>query len=278
MRIADSHNDFLTYYKTRQQKINYLYRLSYTNLKILNCVFWTTETKNPLKSLILNKKILDKNKTKIKLLYSIEDIGFCNLKNIEKFIENKIDFCGLVWNYNNTLGGGALDNGTITPLGKKIIRKLEENNILIDTAHMNRKTFNSFYKITTKPIYNSHSNIYDLCKHNRNLKDYQIKKIINSNGFLGLSFVKDFIKDGETNFTSLDVAKQISYFIKKYGNNNVGLGSDFFGTTKLPNNLKCYLDIKNLENDLISLGISPDIINKIFYNNYYDFLLRVGKI
>ena len=84
MRIADNHNDFLTYYKTRQQKINYLYRLSYTDLKILNCVFWTTETKNPLKSLILNKKILDKNKTKIKLLYSIEDIGFCNLKNIEK--------------------------------------------------------------------------------------------------------------------------------------------------------------------------------------------------
>ena len=278
MKIADSHNDFLTYYKTKQQKLNYLYRLTYTDLKILNCVFWTTETPNIVQTLIKNKKILDKNNSKIKLLFTLEDIGFCNLTNINLIIGNKVDFCGLVWNYDNNLGGGALGSGNLTNLGKTIIQKLEAHNIIIDTAHMNEKTFNDFIKITTKPIYNSHSNIYKLCRHKRNLKDYQIKKIIKSNGFLGLSFVKDFIKPYDSDYFSMDIAKQIKYIIENYGYNNIGIGSDFFGTEKLPNNLKCYLDIKNLEKDLLSLGIKQNIINKILYENYHDFLVRTEKL
>lgn len=278
MKISDSHNDFLTFYKTKQSKKNYLYRLTYTNLKILNAVFWTSKTKNPIKELYKNASIISEFKQKnIKIIYSIEDVGFCDIKNISDLIKANVSFCGLVWNYNNKFGGGALDDGCLTPLGIKILKELEKNNICVDTAHMNEKTFKDFIKITSKPIYNSHSNIFDLCEHKRNLKGWQISKIIKSNGYLGLSFVNDFItKNGTSNVQ--EIARQIMYFINKWGSDNVGLGTDFFGTSNLPQNLKSYADIKNLEKELFSLGISENITNKILYQNYYDFLKRLNKL
>ena len=278
MRIADSHNDFLTYYKTIQQKRNYLYRLSYGDLKILNAVFWSTESKNPLSEVRKNCSVLfTNNKNKIKIIYTIEDIGFCNIEDVENFYINKVDFCGLVWNYKNKFGSGVLGNTGLTSIGKQIIKKLEAKNIIIDTAHMNEKTFIDFLAITEKPIYNSHSNFYSLYKNDRNLKNWQISEIIRTNGFIGLSFVRDFIT-GKEEFSSYDIAKQIKFFIDKWGENNIGLGSDFFGTQKLPKDLKKYTQIKNLEKNLLSLGVDKKSIDKIFYLNYYNFLKRVNKI
>ena len=276
MRVSDSHNDFLTHYKSKQSKINYLYRLSYTDVKIMNAVYWSSERKNPIKDLKENKKILNCAKH-INIVYTIEDIGFADISDIKDFVELDIDFCGLVWNFDNKYGGGAQGIETLTTLGEKLVRELEKNNIHIDTAHMNKKTFRRFLNVTKFPIYNSHSNIYSLHNHKRNLKDWQIREIINSNGFIGLSFVKDFITLDEC-FSSKDIAKQIKYFIERWGIDNIGIGSDFFGTENLPQDLKCYADIKNLEQELACLGISQNIINKVLYENYYNFLKRINKI
>lgn len=278
MKIADCHNDFLTYFKTNQAKKNYLYRVGFTDLKILNAVFWTTNTQNILKNVEKYNKILfKKQNNNIKFLYTLEDVGFLKLEDIKTLKNLKVDFCGLVWNFDNRLGGGSFGLSGLTSLGKQIVFELEKNEIYIDTAHMNEKTFKDFVNISTNPIYNSHSNIYCLHKHARNLKDWQIEKIIKSNGFLGLSFVKDFITGKET-FSSIDIAKQIVFFVNKWGSDNLGIGTDFFGTEKLPNDCNCYMKMKNLEKALVSLGLSLNDINKIFYENYYNFLKRINKI
>ena len=53
---------------------------------------------------------------------------------------------------NNRMELTAVIKG-LSKLGKSVVKILEENNILIDTAHLSRKAFKDFSKITTKPIF-----------------------------------------------------------------------------------------------------------------------------
>ena len=87
---------------------------------------------------------------------------------------------------------------TIDVVLEKDLKLLEENNILVDTAHLSRKAFYDFAKITTKPIYNSHANLNTLFAHPRNLTNKQIEKIVQSNGFLGLTIYEHFISKQKT--------------------------------------------------------------------------------
>lgn len=284
MKICDCHNDFLTEIKFKKDKENYIKNEIIKNKKIkhISSVIWTTKLTNVNDFINENFDLINLLKRNKKFLISFEDLNFV-IKN------NKIDFdrlnvlfnlktfsCGLVWNNDNTLGGGAFGKKGLTELGKQLIEILENSNIIIDTAHMNRKTFYDFIKITRKPIYNSHSNIYSLKKHKRNLTDKQIKTIIDSNGFIGLSFVKEFISNKIVDCNK--VALQIKFFIDKFGYKNVGIGSDFFGATNLPLDLKNYNEFKFLKKALKELKISNKIIKKIFYKNFIEFKNRVVLI
>lgn len=238
---------------------------------------WTSELKHPMNA--LQKFHIEVCQTK-NLLLAIEDLGFLTernwKKNIKKIIEFKPFSCGLVWNNDNTLGGGAFGKSGLTKLGEKVALTLENAGILVDTAHMNEQTFWDFCKITTRPIFNSHSNFYEQNPHARNLKNEQIERIIKSGGMFCLSFVKYFVSD-EGDVKCADVARQIAWCVKKFGDKNVGIGSDFFGTTELPDDLKTYVDFAKLKKNLLKFGLSRKQIYNIFYRNLASFVRKNFK-
>ncbi len=275
MKISDLHNDFLTEISSEKNQKKYFdYLKRNKRIKHVACVVWTSKLKNPLDYLsMIHNKYFNK-RYKDKFLLCIEDLGFINENNyqivIKKIIELKPFYCGLVWNHDNNLGGGALGKKGLSKLGIEVVKKLELNNILIDTAHMNEKTFWQFSKITSKPIINSHSNIKYFNLHRRNLSDKQIKRVKLSQGFIGYSFVQSFISKNKVD--SKIVARQIHYLVKKYGDEIIGLGTDFFGTNDLPFDLKTYDNINNLKKNLKDLGLSNTSINKILYKNFDNFI------
>ena len=280
MKIFDVHNDFLTSIKNNKKRKQYLELINNNkNIDKICCVIWTSKIKKPLKYI---KKIYDlffkKNKNK-KIFLCIEDLGFINKKNLEESLlllkGVKPFYCGLVWNYDNNLGGGAYGKKGLTKLGIKVIKFLEENKILIDTAHMNRKTFSNFSKITSMPIINSHSNFNFLKRHKRNLINSQIKSIINSKGQICLSFVPEFI--GEYFIESSIIARQIANFTARFGYKSLSVGTDFYGTNNLPLDLKNYSHFKNLQNELLNLGFNKKTIDCIFYKNMKNFYKKIKR-
>ena len=277
MKIFDAHNDFLTTLNYRQIKayLNH-FGLYHKNTRIIAQV-WTTRLISPIKYIKKYSKIIAFSKN-IKL--GIEDLGFINEKNhgtaIREIIRLNPTSCGIVWNNDNSLGGGALGKKGISPLGEKVVKKLENAGILVDTAHMNKRTFYDFCNITQKPIFNSHCNLYELHKHRRNLDEEQVRKVISSSGLICLSFVRDFISKKKV-ITAKDIAYQISYAIKKYGYKYFAIGSDFFGTENLPNNLENYLHFSNLKKELLDLGISRGVIKHVFYKNLKRFINKNKK-
>lgn len=276
--IADAHTDLLTALKPAQQ-IVFIHNLP-TNVKALNLAVFTTDNNLSITGVEkLKNQVEDlQQHTKTHLLFSVEDIGPIKPNEIETLIKLKPFCVSLTWNYKNQYAGGAFSTSGITKYGKDIIKKLEENNIIIDSAHLNRKSFWQFTKITTKPILCTHANINSLFNHQRNLTDKQIKRIIESNGFIGITLYEKFISN--TKISAKDVATQFDYLIKKFGHKNFGFGTDFFGINKtnLPKDTKTYENLQLIAIELKKLGYNNETINCIFNNNFTNFLKRTNNI
>ena len=278
MKICDAHTDFLTEIKEKYEREKYVRKIRKITSNIC-CAVFTTNSTLSVKDVENFKFELENYNKKFntKLLLSIEDLGFIKTEeDLQKLIDLKPISVTLTWNKANQFAGGAYSKKGLTKLGIKTIKRLEENNILIDTAHLSRKSFNQFCKITNKPIFNSHSNIFALHKHKRNLTDKQIKKIVSNDGFLGLTIYEKFISRNK--ITARDVALQFDYLIKKFGYKNFGLGTDLFGVENnfLPTDFKDYFDVENLIYELKNLNYSSKIINAIIYKNFKKFI-KISK-
>jgi len=277
MKIFDLHNDFLTSFKNDKIKTKYLSSRPLSFVSNIASAVWTTELSNE-KSLSTIKKCFNfvnkynelKSKNTNNLKLAIEDMHFLSKQSLYEIINYKPIYCGLTWNYDNVLAGGALEGGDISNFGIETIKELEYNNILIDTAHLSEKSFMTFSKITEKPLLCSHTAVNFLTNNNRNLKDYQIRMIKESGGLIGIALVGQFLTT-EKKATVSDIARHIDYIVSRYGEDFVSLGTDFCGTNNLPKGIKNYSNLKLLEERFKILGYNQETIDNIFYKNAERF-------
>ncbi|MBR3254771.1 MAG: dipeptidase [Clostridia bacterium] len=203
-----------------------------------------------------------------------------DLENIKKFYNKGIRMMGIVWNDDNDLACGASttnDTG-LTELGKKYIKELENQNIIIDLSHSSKKTFWDTCRITNNPIVASHSCVQKLCNHPRNLDDEQIKQIAKKEGVIGICFCKPFITTKNT-ATVKDIVNHIDYITNLVGIDYISFGSDFDGLEKehILQDIKGVNDYKLIINELILRGYKKEDIEKICYKNFLRVFNKVLK-
>lgn len=133
---------------------------------------------------------------------------------------------GLTWNERNQFACGADGIGGLTQLGEDAVRWCNQHGMIIDYAHLNFQSFSDVARISTKPILFSHGNAKTLCEHQRNLDDFQLNMIKESDGVIGLCAIKPFLTNGPT--ATIDhLVDHIIYVRNKIGIRHVGLGLDF---------------------------------------------------
>jgi membrane dipeptidase len=98
-------------------------------------------------------------------------------------------------NPNPVIGNGLNSEGKkgLTEFGKQVVNRMNELGMMIDVSHLGDQSFWDVIKITTKPIIASHSSVYKLVPHRRNLKDEQIKAIAKNAGVIQVNFNPGFI-------------------------------------------------------------------------------------
>jgi len=264
-KVFDLHNDYLLEIKKQKHKEKYITKSLNQGVKNICSAVWTTNMNKDTSfaKIIEARAFCDRHNLKL----AIEDLHFVSsYEDIDKIIDIKPAYVTLTWNHENKLGGGAFSNTGLTSWGKKVIKQLENNNIQIDTAHMNENSFMDFLSITTRPLLCSHTAFFSLCNHPRNLKDYQIKIIEEYKGIIGLCFVKDFItKEKRCNIN--DLLNHITYFTNKFSIKCLCIGSDFYGTKNLPKGIKNYKSLNKIQSKLTTYGFSNNAIRKIYYKN-----------
>ena len=81
----------------------------------------------------------------------------------------------------------------LTVFGRSVIKKMNELGMMVDLSHVGEQTFWDAINTTTKPVIVSHSCVYTLCPHRRNLKDEQIKAVGKNGGVIHLNFYSGFL-------------------------------------------------------------------------------------
>ena len=120
-------------------------------------------------------------------------------------------------------GGGGL-----TAFGRQVIRRMEQLGMLVDVSHLNDRGFWDVLDVASKPVIASHSCCRVLCGDLRNLTDDQLRRLGESGGVAGITYVPRFI-DTEKPPTLSRLVDHILHALDVAGENAVGLGSDFDG-------------------------------------------------
>ena len=196
---------------------------------------------------------------------------------LEKWNEQGWRSLGLVWNLQNSLGGGnKSDDQDLTVLGAEMINWLQGNKMIVDFAHMNYKTFMSASKIMRQPIIISHGGASSVRKHPRNYTDEQLKAVADTDGVIGMYLVRYFLTE-KIKATLDDIFLHIDYIVKSIGIDHVTIGSDFGGLRSLPfvEDLESVDKIDNLFEKLSQEGYTESMIEKIAYKNSKRVLVSI---
>lgn len=199
------------------------------------------------------------------------------LDNILRLKKMGVRMLTLTWNGTNELGDGiGVKNGKgLTIFGKEAVKELEKNSIIIDVSHASEKMFYDVAEISSKPFVASHSNSQKICANKRNLSDEQFAVIAKRGGLVGLNFCTDFLND-KTSATAYDVLKHTEYFLSLGGEDVLALGTDYDGAV-VPNDLKGIEKLSCLYDVFLRENYKEELIQKIFYNNAYNFFKNFDK-
>ena len=125
-----------------------------------------------------------------------------NLENLYHFINRGLLYFGPTWNhsldwvssnYDEKYNKTNLKTIGLNDFGKEVVNICQENKVLIDVSHIGEKSFWDIENISQKPFIASHSSVYKICPHFRNLHDDQIIAIKNKKGLIGINPYPFFI-------------------------------------------------------------------------------------
>ncbi len=206
----------------------------------------------------------------IKALLSVEGgvPGF-SPRFVEKLYLDGIRTVSLTWNYDNEIAGGSYGDGSLTALGKDILKEINRKRLTVDLSHSNQK---SFFEIIEKAdsVIATHTGVFSIVNHPRNLTDEQLKLIKEKKGIFGLTVYPDFI--GEDPYEGFYNA--VYHCLELGLEENLCIGTDFDGAV-MHKSLFKPSHLIELKSFLTDKGIYESILNKIFFENSYNFYNRV---
>jgi len=100
------------------------------------------------------------------------------------------------WSVDSPLGhsstGDAPEEG-LTPLGREVIRRMNEIGMVIDVSHVSDQTFWDIIRLTRRPVFASHSSVHSLSEHPRNMNDEMIRAVGANGGAVCVNYFTHYI-------------------------------------------------------------------------------------
>jgi membrane dipeptidase len=179
-----------------------------------------------------------KAKHKIAVIMGLQNAEqFREVKDVKAFYEIGLRCAQLTYNTQNLLGSGSTEreDGGVSDFGAQVIGAMNEVGMLVDVSHCGERTTLDAIDISPRPIAITHSNCRALNNHPRTKTDEAIKKCAQKGGVMGITGVRNFVKDREPT-TVEDIVDHIDHVVKLCGIEHVGIGtdSDLMGYDHMP--------------------------------------------
>ncbi len=231
-----------------------------------------------------------------KVVFSIEGCDYINdISELERLYDLGLRNILLVWNCPNKYGSGNRGDYGLTDLGKEFLIKAIDLGISLDLSHMNKKTFYDTIDLIREQqslgkevkVIASHSNCYEICHHERNLDDDQIKALGSVGGLLGIVAYSVFTRDSDNHENLKDAyLEHITRAVSLLGIDHVCVSSDDMEFYKalfdenFGDMIFDYSSIKKEMTNLLKKRFTDLEIDKLLYQNIFnklDFNISIGK-
>ncbi|EMF10049.1 Peptidase_M19-domain-containing protein [Sphaerulina musiva SO2202] len=222
-------------------------------------------------------------------------------------------YATLTWNCHNRYADAAVVSingvsqrstpfwGGVSPAGQTLIKEMNRLGMIVDLSHVSPDTMrdvlggssNSSTNTNSTawtgslapPIF-SHSSVYSICPHPRNVPDSILDLVRLRNSLVMINISPDFIscEENPSSPTGLptyidstntieQVVKHIMYVGDRIGYDHVGLGTDFDGIENTPRGMEDVSKFPDLIEMLLEKGVSEKDVIKVAGGN----LLRVWR-
>jgi microsomal dipeptidase-like Zn-dependent dipeptidase len=157
----------------------------------------------------------------------------------------------------------------LTSFGEEVIERMTELGMLIDIAHCTPPARQRIYDIvgSRAPLIASHVGAFDINPDPYNLKDWEMKRIADSGGLIGVIFMNYWLMPRESNRGLNVITQTLQAFYNAAGEDHIGIGTDFDGFTEPPSDLVNSAQLHRLTQRLLAEGFTDIQVKKILGDN-----------
>ena len=150
-----------------------------------------------------------------------------DIANLDRLYAAGFRMAGMAHFFDNAVAGSmhGVAKGGLTPLGRRVIARMEAMGMVVDVAHASHATVADIVAIARRPLVSSHGGVQATCKVNRNLTDDEIRGIARTGGVIGIGYWEAAV----CATSPAAVVRAIGHVRDLVGVDHVGLGSDFDG-------------------------------------------------
>ncbi|MGA0539377.1 dipeptidase [Neotabrizicola sp. VNH66] len=192
---------------------------------------------------------------------------------------------GPVWSRPTIFGHGVPfrfpgdpDTGPgLTAAGKALARECAALRMVFDMSHLNAAGFRDTMALSDRPLVATHSNAWAVTPSTRNLTDWQLDAIAETDGIVGLNFATVFLRPDGRESPDMGwepVVRHLDHLIARLGEDRVGFGSDFDGAT-VPKGIGDVTGLPALIGALRAHGYDAPLIAKLAHGNWLAALERI---
>lgn len=192
-----------------------------------------------------------------------------NPANLDRLVEAGFRVVGLVEFLDNELGpslhGDSYRDYGLTDFGRRMVRRMIDQNLIIDLSHASPATVADVLAIPGALPVLSHTGVLSHCPSARNIADTKLQRIAEAGGLIGIGFWTDVVCGS----SPAEIAGAIRAAIALVGEDHVALGSNWDGGVTVPFDAA---HLPALTQALMDAGLRDEQIRKVMGGNMIRFL------